>query len=697
MRPLGLFAAPLALVVSGALGTVTGPAPAFTSPCLDGDLDGWCVPADCDDDSPFVHPGLPEDCDPLSGADADCDGAHGLEDCDCGGFDGDEDGDGAQCGGESPDCDDHDARRFPDNVEHCFNAVDDDCDGLVDTDDPGCATDADGDGFSAPTDCDDTDAGVNPAAAEDCTNGIDEDCDGAADAGDPDCDADGDGYALDVDCDDANAAAHPGATEVANGHDDDCNGAVDEVYGGQLVADGGEVTVTILGDLSGALANDIYLFSPGPPRLLGTAGMPAGPLGLGTYDAGTELVLGIVTHDGPGDELRRFVMGPGCRNSDGNEHAHVTDLGGATARVAFEGLFGGDPSFDDAGVDVTGVRIIGPTGGVPERCNGIDDDCEDGVDNDPLGAGAGCGSGACTGTTVCVGGTLLCAVPDADGDGTPDCSDGCPGDPGKADPGACGCGGADADPDRDGVVDCLDGCPLDPAKAHPGTCGCGLSDADSDADGASDCHDGCPSDAAKVAAGRCGCGMADLDSDGDGTPDCLDHGQDLALVAIGAPRTMRLSARRPVQTKRATVWLQNRGPRTEVIPDPPTLGALVQLTVESPDGCTALVVLRPPRRFPLTVKSRRKLGVSFDVSFACADDALTTAKSGPSRQDARYRALVDRSVLDGLPDTHPADDTCPRGAPPPPGVDPNPDGSIRDRGCGARKAGTDVLTRVVVQ
>lgn len=44
-------------------------------------------------------------------------------------------------------------------------------------------------------------------------------------------DADGDGYADKVDCDDSNPAVYPGATELCDGLDTDCDGAVpsDEV------------------------------------------------------------------------------------------------------------------------------------------------------------------------------------------------------------------------------------------------------------------------------------------------------------------------------------------------------------------------------------------------------------------------------------------------------------------------------------
>jgi hypothetical protein len=91
--------------------------------------------------------------------------------------------------------------------------------------------------------------------------------------------------------------------------------------------------------------------------------------------------------------------------------------------------------------------------------------------------------------------------PDADGDGTPDCVDGCPNDPAKIAPGACGCGVADTDTDGDGTADCVDECPDDPAKIAAGACGCGVSDADTDGDGTPDCNDGCPNDPAKTAPG----------------------------------------------------------------------------------------------------------------------------------------------------------------------------------------------------
>ena len=98
---------------------------------------------------------------------------------------------------------------------------------------------------------------------------------------------------------------------------------------------------------------------------------------------------------------------------------------------------------------------------------------------------------------------------DSDGDGVPDCLDGCPTDILKQAPGVCGCGVVDTDSDGDGVDDCIDKCP-------------GIADSigtlDSDGDGTIDCQDGCPHDATRTAPGVCGCGGIP-----ESTPLCLVH------------------------------------------------------------------------------------------------------------------------------------------------------------------------------
>ncbi|MFH1465472.1 MAG: MopE-related protein [Pseudomonadota bacterium] len=183
----------------------------------------------------------------------------------------DEDGDGfARLEDGGDDCDDADPDIFPGADEWC-NGVDDDCDGTIDEDDARDAStwfaDADADGFGDPaatgaactppsgsvsdgTDCDDTAPAVFPGADEWC-NGVDDDCDRTVDEDDAldapawfaDADADGFGDPAVTgtacappsgsvpdgsDCDDADPDTFPGADEWCNGHDDDCDGTVDE-------------------------------------------------------------------------------------------------------------------------------------------------------------------------------------------------------------------------------------------------------------------------------------------------------------------------------------------------------------------------------------------------------------------------------------------------------------------------------------
>jgi hypothetical protein len=212
------------------------------------------------------------------GIDQNCDGSDD--------FDADQDGYAAgdkenRAGEYGDDCDDTSVDINPGiEVERC-NDVDDDCDGLIDGDDDNVDpddvrtwfVDADDDGYGLAgteatscssldgyvqdddTDCDDSDGAVNPAAQEIC-NDIDDDCDLAIDDDDDDVDAsqggverwedaDEDGYGdafsgawyciapdglVDntEDCDDEDAAVNPDATEICDGIDNDCDGALDD-------------------------------------------------------------------------------------------------------------------------------------------------------------------------------------------------------------------------------------------------------------------------------------------------------------------------------------------------------------------------------------------------------------------------------------------------------------------------------------
>ncbi len=167
---------------------------------------------DCDDTEPGVYPGADELC---NDTDDDCDGDVDEDGAvDALSFYVDADGDGygasvvAAVACEAPsgasavasDCDDSDASVNPAATELC-SGIDDDCDGLIDDDDPSVVVtspwylDSDGDGYgdaasplsvcTEPTgfvadadDCDDGNSRVNPAATEVCRNGDDDDCDG---------------------------------------------------------------------------------------------------------------------------------------------------------------------------------------------------------------------------------------------------------------------------------------------------------------------------------------------------------------------------------------------------------------------------------------------------------------------------------------------------------------------------------------
>ena len=163
---------------------------------------------------------------------------------------------------------------------------------------------------------------------------------------------------------------------------------------------------------------------------------------------------------------------------------------------------------------------------------------------------------------------------------------------------------------------------------------------------------------------------------------------DLALVKLAAPKRAKISAKRPVVETKAKLQIQNRSPQDETIVDLATLEALVALDVEPVgDGeCgSPEIELVPPKRFPITLKPKKKLSLKYRVSFDCADSYAFTA-------------TVSHEPIDDLADTHPADDFCPR-PPLPFGVDPNPDGKLKDKGCGAKVSGGDrggaVVTEVI--
>jgi len=105
------------------------------------------------------------------------------------------------CGGD--DCDDHDANRYPGNLEVC-DSHDEDCNpntfGTLDGDGDGYISAMCCNGTVCGNDCNDMNPSVHPTEAESCDR-LDNDCDGAIDESlvtvgyYPDCDSDGYGDA----------------------------------------------------------------------------------------------------------------------------------------------------------------------------------------------------------------------------------------------------------------------------------------------------------------------------------------------------------------------------------------------------------------------------------------------------------------------------------------------------------------------
>ena len=165
------------------------------------------------------------------------------------------------------DCNDSSAAFNPNATEIC-NGLDDDCDGLIDDNDPNLTggtlwyRDVDNDGaagsastlrkcvqpvgyYASATDCNDSSNLIYPGATEVPADGIDQDCN-SADHCYTDADRDTFGStvtfsgndlicgnvagesAVRTDCNDGAAAVNPNATEICNAIDDDCDTQIDD-------------------------------------------------------------------------------------------------------------------------------------------------------------------------------------------------------------------------------------------------------------------------------------------------------------------------------------------------------------------------------------------------------------------------------------------------------------------------------------
>ena len=191
-----LLATGAAFTLSGC-GEDEGP-PIATNPMpenYDYDGDSFYGYEDCDDNNPLVNPGAMEICD--DGIDNDCDNSTDMDDSDCEEMvtnpaPEDYDDDGFY---DYEDCDDTNAAINPDADEDCTDGVDNDCDEQIDEADSDCEEivvnpgpeDIDGDGYVGDEDCLEGNADVNPDAVEDCFDGLDNDCNNLVDMEDPAC------------------------------------------------------------------------------------------------------------------------------------------------------------------------------------------------------------------------------------------------------------------------------------------------------------------------------------------------------------------------------------------------------------------------------------------------------------------------------------------------------------------------------
>ncbi|WP_375768932.1 MopE-related protein [Archangium gephyra] len=227
-------------------------------------------------------------------------------------------------------------------------------------------------------DCDDFDPAINPGAEEVC-DGLDNNCNGAVDEAAGSTwyrDADGDTYgnaavstlacvqpsgyvSNSSDCDDSKASVKPGATEVCDGLDNNCNGAVDEATGSTWYRDAD-------GDTYGNAAVSTLACSA-----------PAG----------------YVSNSSDCDDSKASVK-PGatevCDGLDNNCNGSIDEAAGSTWYRDADGDTYGNASVNTLACSAPAGYVSSASDcndtnasvkpGAPEVCNGVDDNCNGSID-----------------------------------------------------------------------------------------------------------------------------------------------------------------------------------------------------------------------------------------------------------------------------------------------------------------------------
>jgi hypothetical protein len=368
---------------------------------------------DCNDARPGVNPMVPEVCNAI---DDDCDGSIDEDLLVMIYTDADRDGFGAGaavagCAGTTGtvtngnDCDDTRASSNPAAMEACDGTYDDDCDGSLD-EGCGCVT-------GMMRGCGGAGAGACVSGTQTCIaglwagcsgsgpstetcNGLDDDCDGMTDEellvegcfvdGDSDgfgagdattrcrdtmrgrfgfCPAGYTNHTLAFDCNDAIAEVRPGGIERCDTLDNDCNGAVDDVIGlGDACTDG----------VGSCARNGMQVCGGGMLVCSAVAGTPTAEACNGLDDNCNGLVDdGLITVfdcrvDADSDGFGVGEPTTQCSSSDPSREAFGRCPVGYTNTVQL-----------DCNDTSSAVRPL-----ATENCNGVDDDCDGGVDDGVL-------------------------------------------------------------------------------------------------------------------------------------------------------------------------------------------------------------------------------------------------------------------------------------------------------------------------